>query len=692
MNISYTIKALDRFSKTHAKLERQLAGLHDMTKGISEDKDIDVDAHTASANKDLAATAAIAKSIPERIWIKVKPKGFNQGLSIMDNFATKLRTMEEVSEGFARGTLWTFIPTIGSALGIAAAGAGAFAAGLIGAAAAAGAFAMVAVPAISYLAEIDKEVKRGSKEWYELSEATRSAVSELDNLRSAWSKMQDKFRDPVLEVFKLNLQGARVALKMFTPVIEGAVDAAHELSAAFNRNLMSDDVKAIFEWMGKTAGPYLETYGKAIGNFLVGFMNMMVAFDPLAQQFADGFLEMSENFREWSSTLENNPAFQNFLDYARENGPILLEFLGNLIRFLVDLGIAMAPVGEYVMDMANSFFQWSSEMLETHPMVGKILAVLITLKGLLGLLAPVISIVTMAWHTLGPVLLFAFKWLGKLGVIMLRLGPIITRVGVWVLRLGGPLGWIISTVIFFAQVIWENWDAIWKWTKDTFAKIKNFIQDTWAKVETAWQVIGALKNLLVNKFKEMVGAVQDKMAEIKGKIEDKWQAAQDFLTGIDLFAIGADIISGLVKGIKSIDVWSAVSTVGSGIKSAFTSFFSIHSPSRLMEKDVGKWITLGVIDGMVGMASKAEREANVVANAIARPFQTMDRDFTYSAVGTARSNYANSRSNYDQQQAPGQSGGLTQNLHFYGEAANSPAATARKNRQALRDYGMEANF
>src|SRR5690606_10312865 len=139
-------------------------------------------------------------------------------------------------------------------------------------------------------------------------------------------------------------------------------------------------------------------------------------------------------------------------------------------------------------------------------------------------------------------------------------------------------------------------------------------------------------------------------------IKTKWDEAKAFLGSIDLWSIGKDIIAGLVRGIEAVDVWSAVVNVGSSIKNAFTSFFKVKSPSRLMKNDVGRWITLGVLDGMVAMSSKAEREATIVANAIKRPFDEMNKDYTFTAgVASARSQYMNSQRGPNAQQTPTES-------------------------------------
>jgi phage-related protein len=642
MNISYTIKAVDRFTKTHEKLQRQFSKLEDMTKGLTQAKEINVDADTAVADKKLERTKDKVDRIPRFKTINLMVKGFNEGLDKADKFATRLRTMEELSQGFVRGGMFTALPMLGPMLTIAAGGAGALSAGLIGAGTAMGAFGLVAVPTISYLKEIDKTVKRGSDSWYKLSDGTRSTLSELDKLRGAWTKLQDKFREPVLDIFTTNLQTAQGALKLFEPTIQSSVDAVGRLSDKLKNSLGSSDVKAIFEWLGNTSGKHLESALSGLGNFVVGFMSMMKSFEPLTQDFMNGFVNMSEKFREWASTLDENQAFQNFLSYVQENGPTMLSLIGNITKFLVNFGLAIEPIGTKVLELTNAFFGWAAELMKNHEWIGKVVAIGWMLQGAFALIMSVVSPLIVIFKTLWPVLATVFKWFGGLKGVLTRVMPWIVRIGTTVLRLGGPLGWLISTVIFMAGVIYKNWDSIKKWTSETFTKVKNTIQNAWAKVETYWGVVKRLATILATNFGEMVNSVRKKMDEIKDKIESKWEAAQSFLEGIDLWSIGSDIINGLVDGISSVDVWSAVADVGSSIKSAFTSFFSIHSPSRIMKKDVGRWITLGVVDGMSSMASKAEREALNVANAIKRPFDSINKDYTFSASGisTARREFA----------------------------------------------------
>ncbi|WP_257127395.1 hypothetical protein [Bacillus cereus] len=115
---------------------------------------------------------------------------------------------------------------------------------------------------------------------------------------------------------------------------------------------------------------------------------------------------------------------------------------------------------------------------------------------------------------------------------------------------------------------------------------------------------------LIKGLLSLLGQLGSAALEIGGKIIDT-------LKEVDLLGVGADIIKGLISGIGSMAgaVWDKVAEIGSGIKDRFTSFFDIHSPSRLMRDAVGKQIGAGLAIGMensigvINRASQAMSEA-----------------------------------------------------------------------------------
>ena len=86
---------------------------------------------------------------------------------------------------------------------------------------------------------------------------------------------------------------------------------------------------------------------------------MFAAFGPLAADMLTGFQNLTKRFRDWATTLSENQQFQEFIQYIRDNGPGVINLIGNLITFLVNVGIAMAPIGSFLVDMTNGFLEWA---------------------------------------------------------------------------------------------------------------------------------------------------------------------------------------------------------------------------------------------------------------------------------------------------------------------------------------------
>lgn len=102
-------------------------------------------------------------------------------------------------------------------------------------------------------------------------------------------------------------------------------------------------------------------------------------------------------------------------------------------------------------------------------------------------------------------------------------------------------------------------------------------------------------------------------------------------TGIDWKGIGGNIISGIVGGINQFGhyIWDTLKAWAQNAWENVKAFFRIGSPSKLMRDSVGKWIPLGMAEGI-------EDEGNTVVkamNGIAEDASTaIDADFSYNAT------------------------------------------------------------
>jgi hypothetical protein len=113
-----------------------------------------------------------------------------------------------------------------------------------------------------------------------------------------------------------------------------------------------------FRMLGDFAGPAMETFGTVFGGFSEGFASLLIAFMPFSQQFGEGLAGMATAFAEWAAGLSSSDGFAEFIDYVSVNGPLLLDFLGNLLLTVIQLGVVFAPLGELMLRGLGVLFEF----------------------------------------------------------------------------------------------------------------------------------------------------------------------------------------------------------------------------------------------------------------------------------------------------------------------------------------------
>lgn len=111
---------------------------------------------------------------------------------------------------------------------------------------------------------------------------------------------------------------------------------------------------------------------------------------------------------------------------------------------------------------------------------------------------------------------------------------------------------------------------------------------------TDWRAEG--KNIL-NKI---ITGIRDKFANLGNTAKDLVRKVTDTIINTDWLGVGRDIVSGIANGIGSAAgvLISAAQRVASSALTAIKNFFGIASPSKLMAKEVGRWLPPGIGEGM----------------------------------------------------------------------------------------------
>lgn len=185
------------------------------------------------------------------------------------------------------------------------------------------------------------------------------------------------------------------------------------------------------------------------------------------------------------------------------------------------------------------------------------------------------------------------------------------------------LGWTTFTTEISAL-----WQSFMGWIGSVVSSGMSFISGIW---QAAWSflqtpvmfVVDFISMYVSNFFAIVQGLFTAGMQLIQGDWQGAWTTIQGigetilnntlaFFQQFDLFNAGADIINGLIDGIKSkiTGAIDAVKEVAGGIKDAVTGFFKIHSPSRLFRDDVGRMLgaglEIGIYDSVKGVTDAAK--------------------------------------------------------------------------------------
>ena len=103
-------------------------------------------------------------------------------------------------------------------------------------------------------------------------------------------------------------------------------------------------------------------------------------------------------------------------------------------------------------------------------------------------------------------------------------------------------------------------------------------------------------------------------------------------------SIGSDLVKGLWNGIKNMTGWitNKLEGFGNDVLDGIKNFFGIHSPSKVMEKEVGKNLALGVAQGITKNSKYAKKSAEEMGELIlSSAVKKLDQYKTYNNMSLA---------------------------------------------------------
>ncbi len=397
-----------------------------------------------------------------------------------------------------------------------------------------------------------------------LNDTGTSGAGGVDKVAEAMRKLSPAGREfvlflnrevmPAIDRLKFTAQesmlpGVKGAIESLSPLFDrvktlvGAMGAA--VGASFQQvadALKSPTVVKFIDYL-ITEGPKLLGHLTKIGTGLLKiFATITTAFGPTTEQIFAGLADGLERFGIWLEKAVQSQDFKDFMAYIKENGPQVMKLIEKLVVVLVKVGIALAPLGELLLDGLVAVFDWLASLdPETILFIfGVIAFVIFALTGsvaalVIGIVA-LVALMVKAWPAIKEAIGKAWSWM-KTNVFE-PIGRFFTQT---------IPDWLSSLGDWFART-WKNistWvSERWRWMVDNvFAPIGRFFTETipgWLNSLGNWwnnfwfsisQTAGAWWNNIVNW------------------IVDKWNSLVSWFSGLP-GRIG-NALSGMWDGIKN---------------------------------------------------------------------------------------------------------------------------------------------
>lgn len=349
----------------------------------------------------------------------------------------------------------------------------------------------------------------------DLTPTERASLGAFRDFGAAYRSWVSALEPDVFPAITGGLDLVKSLFKPLTPLVQGAADAFTHLEKDAGKALQSPFWTNALKTFGKLTGPAITSFGHIVGNILTGLAGIALALTPDGKSALSGIEHLSERFANFGKNADKPGGFQDFLRWVHDNLPKAVEWLKSVGEAVVKIGLALLPVGGYVLGGIKLL----ADVVDRMPP---------TLLGSIATAIFVIAAATKAW-AIAEALLQTARRLGTLGVVVVALLA-------------------LAAAFIYA---WQH--------SETFRKIVTGVWDDIKKVFSA--VAGFIEQWILAPFR----AAPDKVAMIWGSIKKAFSTGWDDVKAV-FSAVGAFFQKYFLGPIEAIPIalkkiWEAIKTV-----------------------------------------------------------------------------------------------------------------------------------
>jgi hypothetical protein len=165
---------------------------------------------------------------------------------------------------------------------------------------------------------------------------------------NAWQQLQDwsaQFSPQIITAFNAGLSILSPLLTAISPLARAGGDAVKVFFSTIAAAVSSPGFQGFTTWLATQVGPAVASFAKTFIGFGKGFAHLLENSGPLIQAVEKFLPKMVEAFDKAATSK----SFKDFVQWITKNGPGIFNDVKAIIVAIVDIIVALAPVGLFVL-------------------------------------------------------------------------------------------------------------------------------------------------------------------------------------------------------------------------------------------------------------------------------------------------------------------------------------------------------
>ena len=300
--------------------------------------------------------------------------------------------------------------------------------------------------------------------------------------------INSKVADTFFHGMAIGVEAGVDVLKLLKPLLDDVAGLFVDVATNVSKFVNSDEFAGWLDFFGGDGLIFLEDFLSIGGNLLRFLMNLFIAIAPFAKRMMKGLTDDLSDLAGWSQNLGENKGFQEWISNAEEFGPRLLRMLGAIVEAFMHISDAIRPFAGPMIDFFTNLAGAITKI--PTPLLTQLILAGVGLIGFFKIVVPLASgLISVLEGLAGGIELVT----AALGI---SLGPLLLIIGA------------IAALAFVVYYLWQNNEDFRKSIIDAW----NDIRDT----------VTPIIDDIVKMFKE-------EWPEIKKTAQDVWQSVQEIV-------------------------------------------------------------------------------------------------------------------------------------------------------------------